>query len=352
MRKFILFILPVILILLIGCSAQPPVENTNRTTSKTIVSPISIIEEKETIITGESVINDTTKPNITLNITVPAYKYEPNATLFIYFINVSYIPQWGQNVSNERQGEAILLKKGDADVLIDTGAAQTALYLVNFLKERGVDDIELLVLTHARKENYGGMDAILNNFIVEQFMWNEDDGGDFEYAALVRKAMNRTRKTITAKYLSVQNINGINFLQINPHDGSSRFFTTDNDGIVFKITDRNLCLMTTGDIAYGAQVKITDSKDFDPKCNILQIPNYGLGSGTSNIDVFLLKVAPKIAIITGSYFDPANERYTIYEKLKLKGIKAYSTFVNNNGTKSTNVVRIMSDGLNYSISTQ
>lgn len=348
MGKYALLLLPLALLLLVGCPgwAQNQ-ENATQNATRAIVSPITIVEEKETIVTGESSII-TNNTNASYNKTVPDYTYAPDATLFIYFINATFISDWTANASNERQGEAILIKKGDADILIDSGTRETSTYLVNFLKERGVDDIELFVSTHARPENYGGMDAVLGNFEVEQFMWNQDDGGDAAYAALVRKAINRSIKTIPSKYLMEFGINGINFQVLNPLDGSSRFFMIDNDGIVFKITDRDFCLMTTGDIAYGAQAKIANSGDFSPRCKILQIPNYGLGAGTSNIDIFLLKVAPESAVITGSYFDPALERYTIDEKLRLKGIKEYKTF---SGSR-TSVLRISTNGTAYAISTQ
>ncbi len=320
------------------------------------ISPITIMEEKETIITGEERIKNGTSggTNGAFNITIPDYTYEPNRTLFVFFINVSYTEQ-PEDFTNERQGEAILVKKGDADVLIDTGISEHSSYLVNFLKQKGVDDIELLVLTHARPENYGGLDAILDNFKIEQFMWNNDTNNDATYAALVEKAESKALKTIQSSYALQLSLNGISILVINPRDGTDRLFNVDNDAIALKITDRNFCLMTTADILYGGQNKISGSSAFNPQCDILQIPNYGLGAATSKIDLFLTKVAPKSAIITGSYIDIMDERYTIYEKLRIKGIPYYRTF-NTSYTafdkNTTNVVRITSDGTNYSITYQ
>ncbi len=345
------FIILLLLMLLPGCPGQPPQGNeTPQGNVSMIISPITIAEEKETVVTGESII--IVANNTTLNKTVPDYKFEPNKTIFVFFINTSYIKDWSENATNERHGESILIKKGDADILIDSGPEQASTELVNFLKQKGVDDIELLVSTHPRPENYGGMDAILDNFEVEQFMWNGDSGSDPIYEALVNRAKGETRRTIEASYLAQESINGINFLALNPRNGSERFFTIDNDGIVFRITDRNFCLMTTGDIAYGAQARIADGADFDPGCAVLQVPNYGLGAGTSQIDILLLKVAPKAAIITGSYFDPDRERYSIEEKLTLKGIPYYETFMSNKSRNITRVIRITSDGYNYTIAAQ
>lgn len=317
--------------------------------TKIVISEVTIIEDKETTITGEQTITGGENNTNVTNKTIPDYKFEPNKTIFVFFINVS-IKELPPNGMNERQGEAILIKKGDADILIDAGPRETSTELVNFLKQKGVDDIELFVSTHARPENYGGIEAVLGNIAVEQFMWNNDTGNDLAYAAIVEKAGKKSLRTIEATYLLNMTINGIGIQVINPRNATGRFYMVDNDGIALRISDRAFCLMTTGDIAYGAQAKIADAKDFNPKCAILQIPNYGLGQGTSMIDILLLKVAPETAIITGTYFDPSDERYTIEEKLKVKGIEYYETF--NAGKNTTNAVRIVSDGYNYSISIQ
>ncbi|VVB97905.1 Uncharacterised protein [uncultured archaeon] len=354
-KKAVFIILPLLLMLLMGCPGQqqPATNNTaGPGTVKVVISPITVVEEKETVVTGDTVIIPGT--NQTDNRSIPYYTYEPNKSVFVFFMNTTNIKDWTQNATNERHGEAILIKKGDANILIDAGPRQTSSQLINFLRERGVDNLALLISTHAREENYGGMDALLGNMTVQQFMWNGEQVDDPAYAAIVEKATAKAKRVIIADYLYQTSINGINFMVINPQNGSNRFFDIDNDGIVLRITDRDFCLMTTGDIAYGPQTKIANDANINPRCAILQIPNYGLGQGTSNIDLFLLKVAPGTAIITGSFFDPAKERYTIEEKLRLQGINYYETFFSNltgkNGTDRT--LRISSDGYNYSVVVQ
>jgi competence protein ComEC len=356
MKKYaLLAILPLLLALMMGCSGQQA-QNANvqsgPTGVKLLISPITVVENKETVVTGETIVVPI--GNATVNQTIPYYTYEPNKTLFVFFMNTTYISDWSQNATNERQGESILIKKGDANILIDAGPREAAGQLVSFLQQRGVGNIALLISTHARPENYGGMDAVFGNFTVQQFMWNGQSFADQDYLELVQKAQSKSGRVIVADYLYQTSINGIDFQAINPQNGSGKFYNIDNDGIVLRITDRNFCLMTTGDIAYGAQAAISTDPRINPRCDILQIPNYGLGQGTSNIDMLLLKVAPKSAIITGSYFDPANERYTIEEKLKLKGIAYYETFFSNltSGNKTDRTLRITSDGYNYSIAAQ
>ncbi|MBU0586016.1 hypothetical protein KJ780_00735, partial [Candidatus Micrarchaeota archaeon] len=157
---------------LLGCTQDntPTINPFAPTTQVELnVSPITIIEDRELI-----VYNPYIAPNITntTNKTVPDYTFEPEKDLFIFFINATVAPNVAYEVLNEYQGESILIKKGDADILIDSGVETTSTFLVNFLKNKGVDDIELYVSTHARPTNYGGMQAVFDNFEVEQFLWN------------------------------------------------------------------------------------------------------------------------------------------------------------------------------------
>lgn len=336
----------------LGNSQQSGNENTGAKT-KMIISPVTIISEKETILAGGNVSANRNRTNDTLiNQTVPNYKFEPNKTLFIFFINATYSEsQLSTTTGNERHGEAILLKKGDADILIDTGTVQSSIELVNFLKQKGVDDIELLVLTHPRPENYGAANLILDNFEVEQVMWNGDSFGDKDYEMILDKAKNKSRKVFVTSYLMQLDINGINLLVLNPRNHSERSFAIDDDGIVLKIIDRNFCLMTMSDTGYWARMKILISEEIDPKCTVLHIPNYGFGVGISNVHLFLSKVTPKSAIITGSYYtDQYRNRVAMHKILAENNIPYYETFIINKTSASTRILRITIDGYNYSIS--
>jgi hypothetical protein len=330
-----------------GGTVQPQQNNSNPGTviKRTIVSPVTITSNLETIVSG----SNASPVNATNSTTNMSYFYTPNAPLFIYFINVSVITDVSPNASNEHQGEAILVKKGDADILIDTGPAAAGARLVRFLQEKGVDDIELLVSTHGRTENYGAMRYVLENFQVENFMWSGYDNADPDYVSAVEFAKGRSKANMTAQYLQNISINGISLLVINPLDAKDRFSNVDNDGIAFIVKDRNFSIMLTGDLTYGPQTKIADTKNFSPHVTVLQIPDNGLGFGTNNIDLFLMKVAPENAIITGSAFDPAGERKTIFEKLRLRKIPYYTNFRNATSGLATVPVKITYDGTDYLI---
>ncbi len=266
----------------------------------------------------------------------PGYTETPQDKFAIYFINVGM---------DELQGDAILIKKGDFDMLVDAGNTRSIGTVVNFLKGRGVDDLEVLVSTHADNEHYGGIAAISDEFAIEEFWWGGKLYGDAEYDSIVRLLNDKNVTIKEVRRGDIERFNGIDVMVLNPSDSNS-FGDRDNDAIVLKVTQEQFCLLLTSDILGGGQSELLNDPAISVRCNVMQVPFHGLGRGTTSIGPFLLRVAPRDVIFSGSISDPAPDRkgtrYTMYDKLNSSGIKYYENY--RSGT-----VRITSDGVTYVI---
>ena len=64
--------------------------------------------------------------------------------------------------------DAILLMSPEGNVMIDTGLYVDAPRLIDTVKAKGVEHIDLLILTHPDKDHIGGAQAVLNNFQVDR----------------------------------------------------------------------------------------------------------------------------------------------------------------------------------------
>jgi competence protein ComEC len=331
MRSAIIAIVLVAL-LLFGCPAQAEEKPTaqNNTTTKTTVE-----------ITGETntsggMSGGSVAPPVEV---VPEkkkganYTDSPNDIFAVYFIYVG---------DSEHQGDAILIKRGDMDVLVDAGPEENANRVVDFLNFRGVDDIDYLISTHDDPEHYGGITDVMNNFNVEEFWWTGKSYNDSAYQSIVDEADKKGALVKTVGRGESFSLNGLNFTILNPKDSS--FNDADNGAIAMKITQNKFCLLLTSDILAGAQIDIANKENV--KCDIIQLPDHGLGAGTAMIDGFLLKTSPKIAIVSGGPSDivqgGVGTRFTAFEKLRLKGIQKYENYINGS-------VRVTSDSYNYTI---
>lgn len=243
----------------------------------------------------------------------PAINYAEtvNDNLFVYFITVGY---------SDTQGDAILVKKGDFDMVIDGGPVEKKHDVVNFLFEKGVDDIEVLVSTHDDPEHSGGLAYIGENFRVGE-VWRSVEGSG-SYGQMLEgigaeqgiREMGRGDERI---------FNGIHVLVRNPLLGDERFFDSDNDAIVLRLEDRGFCALLTSDIDGSAQTQIL--MDSEP-CEVVQMPWHGMSEGLSNIDFFFDKLEPRDVIISGSSKDWTNTRQTLYNKAALRDIGVYENY--------------------------
>ena len=70
------------------------------------------------------------------------------------------------------QGNAALIRTPDGDVLIDAGGEATEAFLCGRLREMGVDELALLILTTSANESIGGADGVLKEFGARNVWYN------------------------------------------------------------------------------------------------------------------------------------------------------------------------------------
>ena len=273
------------LLILFGCTnPTPPSPNQtqpvpNQTQNQT---PITIIVGNQTNQTTQS---NQTKPPVVVppvnetNLSAIEYIYDPSQPLGIYFIDVG---QPGLH------GNAILIKKGDFDMLVDAGPAESAGKVKDFLTAKGVNNIDVLVSTNADPRGYGGISTVADNFAIQQAWWNGDERGDATYASLINRLNSSVKKTLQIEEGFATDLDGIHFEVLNPAE--PRFKDINNDAIVMKLSDRNTSILLTSSIQTGAQGRLINDKTVDIGCDIMEAPYFGVGAGTSNINFFLKKL--------------------------------------------------------------
>lgn len=316
-----------------GQTELPPDENKTNETNKT---QINIIIEEQKNQTAEKNETEESPPEEPPETKELEYQYDPEQKFGIYFIDVG---------GPLLQGDAILIKKGDCDILVDAGSAEKSNRVIDFLRSHDVDDIEVLVSTNADPRHYGGMGAVADKFKIEEFWWNGEMFTDNDYATLITRMENGTKTVRKIGDGFTADLNGISFTALNPPAGDT-FDDVNNDAIVLRVVDRNFSLLLTSGIQTGAQGRLINQKTNDIKTEIMQAPYYGVGSGTSNIGVMLISAKPKIMIISGSKDESAangGSRDPFKRLMTQYGIKWYENYVNGS-------VRIVGDGQVYNIS--
>ena len=243
---------------------------------------------------------------------------EYTETLYVSYINVG-------------QGDSILIKVGDCDILIDAGVADQGSTVSKYLKSKGVDDIELMISTHPDADHCGGLTTVLNDFVVEA-VWasplTKTTAAYKNFASAV------TKEGLSMINPSVGTVYTYEYLTLTVlYDGSG---TTDaNDSsIVVMVQYGEFKFLFTGDISSTIETKLVNNKSIDLSCDVLKVAHHG-SRYSSNLS-FLKKTGAKYGVICvgdNTYGHPTS---SALNNLKSAGISVYRTDQNGNVVFSSN----------------
>lgn len=216
----------------------------------------------------------------------------PFLPLLIYGVfHIADRPELTVHYLDVGQGDAAVVELPDKKtILIDTGRSGTE--AASFLRYRGINHIDGLILSHVHPDHTGGLRKILDEFSVSE-LW---DNGRIAYP----------KKFIlpaSVRHLSRGDVlnNGVYSITVlHPYREFYTLLGTDYDAennasLVMKISGRNYSFLFSGDIEEEAEHDITHLGTWLIS-DILKTPHHG--SSTSAGVAFLKSVAPSVAVIS------------------------------------------------------
>lgn len=228
----------------------------------------------------------------------------------VYFIDV------GQGDS-----ELIRLKDSEIDILIDAGTRSTKQELADYLKELGVDDIDILIGTHPHEDHIGGMAKIIEEFPIGTLYLPETSDEmtptTKTYESLLDAAENKnvTVRTAAAGDVLLEQDN-TSFKVLSP---SHTDYDNLNDySIVTRLKVGDTAFLFQGDAETPVEEEILDS-GADVSCDVIKLGHHG--SSTSSSRAYLEAANPSAAVIScgvgNEYGHPHRETMDLLEKLSI-----------------------------------
>ena len=216
-----------------------------------------------------------------------AFTYSPLDNADILFIDVG-------------QGDAILIRDGRKNVLIDGGGKYSYNVGENILKpvllKNGVNHIDLSLLTHLHMDHYKGVSEL-----------NE-----------VYKIRNMVKSSVYGDCFKVTKDLFIKTVWPNSWDNTDEKNSNENCSI-YLVNYKGVKILITGDLSGKDELKLVKEYGNEiANCDILKVSHHG--SNSSSSEEFLSLVSPKYAVIQvgkNNYGHPSEE--TLY---KLKNINA------------------------------
>ncbi len=236
---------------------------------------------------------------------------------FIIYAGIKMFEYKGISITylDAGQADASVIELPDGKtIVLDTG--KSGVQVGQFLRYRGIKDIDALILSHGDIDHAGGSGNIIRDFNVHE-IW---DNGRLIYHGLADGIDLRSLKrgdVIEGK--------GYKIYALHPYDG---FYTMDsqqgeenNDSLVIKIQTNHNSFLFTGDIESEAAEDISHLGSY-LKSDVIKIPHHGSRSSAS--EVFINTVSPEIAVLSvgknNTYGYPHEEMLDM-----LNGVKVFRT---------------------------
>ena len=231
----------------------------------------------------------------------------------IHFINVG-------------EGDSILLKNQGKSALIDTGNLISGPRLVKYLKEKGVEKLDYLIITHPHPDHIGGVFFILPMLKVEKIYDNGQDLGGVRktcaiyrwYEDLVRKRENYA-VLISGDSLTVGDL-ALEVLWPLEPPTSSDF---NAFSLVILVSHGSFSCLLTGDLTAPGERELL-KRGVSLKADVLKVGHHGAEDATT--EEFLEAVSPRMAVISvdeDNVWGYPSEK--VLERLEKAGVKVYRT---------------------------
>ena len=192
------------------------------------------------------------------------------------------------------QADFIVVECDGVYMTIDGGNVGDSQLVYSYLQERGIDEVETVVITHAHEDHCGGVSAILNAVTANTVYCPVTEYNTKAFRNVVSAAQAQGLE-ITVPVVGEMFMLGSAQVQVI---GPVKSYDDPNDtSIVLRLTFGERTFLFTGDAETTSEYDIMEA-GFDVSADVLKVGHHG--SSTSTSYVWLKAVAPAYAIISSN----------------------------------------------------
>lgn len=223
-------------------------------------------------------------------------------------------------VLNTGKSDCILIEIGDKTIMIDTGTNKNGDQICKVLKEKNIDTLEYLILTHMDKDHIGGADSVLNQVKVNNLIQADYAKESKQYEQYVQVIEEKNLQPIKLHKDINDEINGA---KISIYPALKQKYAESNDySIIVGITYGKHSFLFAGDAEEErlAEFLSTNKTHY----TFLKLPHHGRYNKLS--EELIKSVEPTYGVITCSEDEMADdkilqllEKYNVATFLTLNG---------------------------------
>ena len=222
------------------------------------------------------------------------------------------------------QGDCTLITCKDTAILIDCGEYAEYETVRNYLLNKRIFDIDLIIATHPHTDHIGGMSKILYSFKIGDVIMPKIPDEIIPTTASYEKFMlavsKRAKNVIAAEVGKTYSYGDLKIQILGP---VKDYDDLNNISVVAKITYGKTSVMMTGDTQKQAEWDMLKN-DYDYSADLLKVGHHG--SKNSSSYEWLEAVKPEYAVIScGKNNDYGHPNKQTIKRLDKYGVKYFRT---------------------------
>lgn len=221
------------------------------------------------------------------------------------------------------KADAMVLMCGDSTMVIDCGEEEDGEDVLDYLTQKGVEKIDILMITHFDKDHVGGADTVVEKMPVERVLMPDYEGSGKKYKNFL--------KAVEEAGIEPERVSEVLSLQLGDAavtvEPPASYEIPDSD----EEYDNNFSLITTVELGSNRLVFTGDIEEERisqwlesgsvRKCDVVKIPHHGFYNEPLERMVDIMQ--PSYAVICDSEKNPA-EKETV-SMLEEKGAQCLQT---------------------------
>lgn len=228
------------------------------------------------------------------------------------------------------QGDSLLVVSPEGrTMLIDGGGSLGPVHgefdfgedvVAPYLWSRGIEHLDVVVLTHAHSDHIGGLPRIVQNFHPAE-LWVGINPASHALQQLYEAAMNNHTAIVT--HVAGDQIfwSGTNIRVLSPPPDWQPSKDANNDSLALLVRYGESSALLAGDLEKKMEQFIARES---PAANLLKVDHHG--SSTSTTPELLAAVHPEFAVISVGYQNSfGHPRHDVLERLQQNNVRTYRT---------------------------
>jgi len=237
------------------------------------------------------------------------------------------------------KGDAMLVRAGDRNMLVDGGRRDEGPKVASYLKSRGITSIDVLVSTHPHADHIGGLLTILKEFPVKRVVDSGIPHTTQTYESYLTLIDELDIPYSVAEAGQAIDLGPAIKVEVLAPPSTPIEGGINENSIVLKVTHGDVSFLLTGDAGVPEERYLLES-GYDLRSNVYKVPHHG--SWYSVSEPFISRVRPEVSVIEvgpNKYGHPAPGTLAVLEDA---GSAIYRTDLNGH-------VVVTSDGRSFTV---